>query len=137
MNIEKHSVDNLNATITINIIKDDYQSQFKSELSKTAAKAQMKGFRKGKTPLSVVKKMYGKGILADAVNNTLQAALSDYLKSEDLDILGQPIPSDDQDGDLDFDVNNLITSEQVQQSEFRQLMSDWLIGKIEHIEIDK
>jgi trigger factor len=111
MNIEKHSVDNLNATIIINISKDDYQSQFKSELSKTAAKAQMKGFRKGKTPLSVVKKMYGKGILADAVNNTLQTALSDYLKSEELDILGQPIPSDDQDGDLDFDVNNLLDYE--------------------------
>ncbi len=111
MNIEKHSVDNLNATITINILKDDYQSQFKSELSKTAAKAQMKGFRKGKTPLSVVKKMYGKGILADAVNNTLQTALSEYLKSEELDILGQPIPSDDQDGDLDFDVNNLLDYE--------------------------
>ncbi len=111
MNIEQHSVDNLNATITINITKDDYQSQFKSELTKTAAKAQMKGFRKGKTPLSVVKKMYGKGILSDAVNNTLQTALSDYLKSEELDILGQPIPSDDQDGDLDFDVNNLIDYE--------------------------
>jgi trigger factor len=111
MNIEQHSVDNLNATITINILKDDYQSQFKSELSKTAAKAQMKGFRKGKTPLSVVKKMYGKGILADAVNNTLQTALSDYLKSEELDILGQPIPSDDQDGDLEFDVNNLLDYE--------------------------
>jgi len=111
MNIEKHSVDNLNATITINITKDDYQKQFNSEISKTAAKAQMKGFRKGKTPLSVVKKMYGKGILADAVNNTLQNALSDYLKSEELDILGQPIPSDDQDGDLDFDVNNLTDYE--------------------------
>jgi len=111
MNIEKTSVDNLNATITINISKDDYEKQFKSELSKTAAKAQMKGFRKGKTPLSVVKKMYGKGILADAVNNTLQTALSDYLETEELDILGQPIPSDDQDGDLDFDVNNLLDYE--------------------------
>jgi trigger factor len=111
MNIEKKSVDNLNATISINISKDDYQSKFKSELSKTAAKAQMKGFRKGKTPLSVVKKMYGKSILAEVVNNTLQTALSEYLKSEELDILGQPIPSDDQEGDLDFDVNNLIDYE--------------------------
>jgi len=111
MNIEKHSVDNLNATITINITKDDYHKKYQSELSKTAAKAQMKGFRKGKTPLSVVKKMYGKGILADAVNNTLQTALSDYLKSEELNILGQPIPSDDQDGDLEFDVNNPIDYE--------------------------
>lgn len=107
MNIEKHSVDNLNATITINISKDDYKGKFKSELSKYAAKAQIKGFRKGKIPASVIKKMYGKGVLADVVNETLQKALSDYLKTEELDILGQPIPSDDQQGDLSFDVNNL------------------------------
>ena len=107
MNIEKQSVDNLNATIIVNINKEDYQDKFKSELKKMAGKAQMKGFRKGKTPASVVKKMYGKSVLADVVNQTLQNALSKYLDEEKLNILGQPIPSDDQDGDLDFDVNDL------------------------------
>ena len=56
MNIDKQSVDNLNATITISITKEDYQDKFKSELKKVAGKATMKGFRKGKTPDSVVKK---------------------------------------------------------------------------------
>jgi trigger factor len=107
MNIEKQSVDNLNATITINITKEDYQDKFKSELKKVAGKATMKGFRKGKTPDSVVKKMYGKSVLAEVVNETLQKALSNYLEEQKLDILGQPIPADDQDGDLAFDVNNL------------------------------
>lgn len=107
MNIEKTSVDNLNATITVQINRDDYKNKFNSELSKYAAKAQMKGFRKGKTPMSMVKKMHGKNLLAEVVNETLQRALGDYLKSEDLDIIGQPIPSDDQTGDLKFDVNNL------------------------------
>ena len=107
MNIDKQAVDALNATITINITKDDYKSKFKSELAKYAAKAQIKGFRKGKTPLSVIKKMYGKSVLADVVNEQLQTALSGYLKDEKLDILGQPIPSDDQQGDLDFNVNDL------------------------------
>ena len=107
MNIEKQSVDNLNATITININKEDYQDKFKSELKKVAGKASMKGFRKGKTPQSVVKKMYGKSVLAEVVNETLQKALTSYLDEENLDILGQPIPSDDQDGDMVFDVNNL------------------------------
>ena len=41
------------------------------------------------------------------INKTLQKALSEYLSEEKLDILGQPIPSDDQDGDLDFNVNQL------------------------------
>ena len=107
MNIEKQSVDNLNATIIVNINKEDYQDKFKSELKKVAGKATMKGFRKGKTPQSVVKKMYGKSVLAEVVNETLQNALSTYLDEEKLDILGQPIPADDQDGDLNFDVNDL------------------------------
>lgn len=107
MNIEKQTVDNLNATITINITKEDYQDKFKSELKKVAGKASMKGFRKGKTPQSVVKKMYGKSVLAEVVNETLQKALSGYLDEEKLEILGQPIPSDDQDGDMNFNVNDL------------------------------
>lgn len=107
MNIERLAVDDLNATIVVNISKDDYQDKFKSELKKMAGKATMKGFRKGKTPASVVKKMYGKSVLAEVVNETLQKALSKYLDEEKLDILGQPIPSEDQDGDMNFDVNNL------------------------------
>ena len=107
MNIEKQTVDNLNATITISISKEDYQDKFKSELKKVAGKATMKGFRKGKTPQSVVKKMYGKSVLAEVVNDTLQKALSNYLNEEKLEILGQPIPSDDQDGDMNFNVNTL------------------------------
>lgn len=107
MNIEKQAVDDLNATIIVNITKEDYQDKFKSELKKVAGKATMKGFRKGKTPQSVVKKMYGKSVLAEVVNETLQKALSGYLDEEKLDLLGQPIPADDQDGDLNFDVNEL------------------------------
>ena len=106
MNIEKNAVDNLNATITISISKDDYKPKFDKELKKLASQASMKGFRKGKTPASVVRKMYGKRVMVDVVNETLQTALSDYLKTEELDIMGQPIPSDDQDGDLNFDPNN-------------------------------
>ena len=107
MNIEKHAVDNLNATLTINISKEDYQEKFKSELKKVASKTAMKGFRKGKTPQSVVRKMYGRSVLAEVVNETLQTALSTYLNDEKLELLGQPIPSDDQDGDLNFDANRL------------------------------
>ena len=51
--------------------------------------------------------MYGKSVLAEVVNETLQKALSSYLDEEKLEILGQPIPSDDQDGDMNFDVNDL------------------------------
>jgi len=107
MKIDMQSVDELTATLSINIEKADYEPSFKSELKKYAGKASMKGFRKGKTPIGVVKKMYGQSVLAEVINNTLQDALSSYLKDEKLDILGQPLPSKDQEGDLVFDAKNL------------------------------
>ena len=53
----------------------------------------MRGFRKGKVPMSVIKKMYGKAMLADVINNLIQEKLGEYLEEEKLDILGQPLPS--------------------------------------------
>mgnify|MGYP000394770601 CR=1 FL=1 len=107
MKIDKQAIDNLHQIISIHIEKDDYQKKFNSELQKQASKAQLKGFRKGKTPAAVIRKMYGKNVLADVINETLQGAISNYITEEKLDVLGQPIPADDQDGDIDFNVNKL------------------------------
>jgi len=78
-----------------------------SELKKYASKAELKGFRKGKTPIGVVKKMYGQSVLAQVINDKLQKSLTDYIESEKLELLGQPLPSEDQDGDIDFNPNDL------------------------------
>jgi len=104
--VVREDIDQLNATITITLTKADYEPKFKSELKKVAQKAQMKGFRKGKTPTSVIKKMYGKGVLADLINQMLQESIYNYITDEKLDILGQPLPADEQE-QVDFDVKNL------------------------------
>ncbi len=88
----------------------DYEPRLKSELQKYRQKANMKGFRKGKVPVSVIKKMYGRGILADLINEMLQKELSGYITDEKLDILGQPIPSESQET-YDFEINNLVDFE--------------------------
>lgn len=108
MKIDMQSVDNLTATISVSIEKADYEKAFKSELTKYAGKVQMKGFRQGKTPVGVVKKMYGQSVLAEVINKTLQDSLNKYITDEKLDLLGQPLPAEDQDGELDFNPNNLI-----------------------------
>jgi len=107
MKIDKTSVGDLTATLSIHIEKADYIEQFKKELRKYADKAQLKGFRKGKTPIGVVKKMYGQGVLAEVINTTLQESLSGYITEQKLELLGQPLPAEDQEGDIDFNVNDL------------------------------
>ncbi|MEQ8705602.1 MAG: trigger factor [Phaeodactylibacter sp.] len=101
--VEHENIDNLNAVLTVTLEKSDYESKFKTELNKYRKQANMKGFRKGKTPASVLKKMYGKGVLADVINEMLQQELYDYLTNNDIKILGQPLPSADQELQ-DFDL---------------------------------
>jgi len=101
--VEHENIDNLNAVLTVTLEKSDYEPKFKTELNKYRKQANMKGFRKGKTPASVLKKMYGKGVLADVINEMLQKELYDYLTDNDIKILGQPLPAPDQEPQ-DFDL---------------------------------
>ena len=107
MNITKNEIDALNASLHITIEPSDYEGKFNEELSKYRGKAQLKGFRKGKTPMNTIKKMYGKAILAETINNILGETLNTYLTDEKLDTLGQPIPSDATEV-VNFDIKNLV-----------------------------
>ncbi len=104
--VVREDIDNLNAVLTVTLEKEDYEPKFKSELSKYQKQAHMKGFRKGKTPMSVLKKMYGKSVLADVINEMLQKELYGYLTEEDIKILGQPLPSESQEP-INFELKEL------------------------------
>lgn len=106
MKISRQDHDDLNATITMVVEKDDYAGKFTEELKKHKGKAHLKGFRKGKTPLSAIKKMYGKPLLAELINKEIDDKLFGFLKEENIEILGSPIPSQDQEM-VDFNVNEL------------------------------
>lgn len=105
-NFVREDKENLSAQLTLTLLKSDYVPKLDSELKKYRKKAHLKGFRKGKTPMAVVRKMYGQSLLVEVINDTLQKELTKYLTDEKIEILGQPLPSDDQE-ELDFDINNL------------------------------
>jgi trigger factor len=105
--VVREDIDNLNATLTVTIDKSDYESKFNAELSKYQREAHMKGFRKGKVPTSVLRKMYGKPILGDIVGEMLQKEVNDYLDSEAAKlVISQPLPSASQEY-ISFDANDL------------------------------
>ncbi|MFK7807396.1 MAG: trigger factor [Saprospiraceae bacterium] len=104
--VVRKDIDNLNTELTVVITKEDYQPKLKTALQNQSKKVQLKGFRKGKTPLSYIRKMYGRAILADEVNKLIEGTINDYIKDNDLKLLGYPIPSDEQES-YDFDINNL------------------------------
>ncbi len=107
MKIVRKDADTINIKIELTLEPSDYSGKFKSELKKVQNTAQLKGFRKGKTPEAVIKKMYGKSILLDAINDKLQESLSEYIKEQDFHYIGQPLPDRDENNILDLDINNL------------------------------
>lgn len=92
MNITRENIDALNAVVTVNIEKEDYNDKVNKILTDYRKTANIPGFRKGRVPMGLVKKQYGKAVLVDEVNKLLQENLNKYLVEEKLDILGNPLP---------------------------------------------
>lgn len=103
MNITRENVDALNAVVTVAIAKDDYQPKVDKVLQDYRKNANIPGFRKGAVPMSLINKQYGKAVLADEVNKLLQSSLNEYLTTEKLDILGNPLPKVTEDFNWDAD----------------------------------
>ncbi|MEZ5032534.1 MAG: trigger factor [Saprospiraceae bacterium] len=104
-NVTLEKQDELNGIISIRVPYEDYKSRFESELQKFKKKAQLKGFRKGHTPMSLVKRMYGQAILADVVQERINTQLQEYLMETKPNFFGQPILQDTQEP-LDFSLDN-------------------------------
>lgn len=102
MNIAKENIDQMNAVIRLTIEKADYETRVSDVLNDHRKKVQMPGFRPGKVPASLVNKMYGKAVLVDEINKLVSENLSNYLVESKLNILGEPLPSDQQ-TQIDFD----------------------------------
>lgn len=108
MNITRENIDELNGVIKLSIVAEDYETAVNDVLKNYRKKAQIPGFRPGKVPAGLVKKMYGKAALVEEVNKILSKELTQYIVSEELNILGEPLPNDEQtkadfDNDKDFE----------------------------------
>ncbi|MDL2243581.1 trigger factor [Bacteroidales bacterium OttesenSCG-928-J19] len=103
MNITLNNIDPVNATLTVNVVKDDYASQVKKELKKIKDTASIPGFRKGMAPQGMIQKMYGKSVLVDEVNKLVSDSLYKYIQENKLNVLGEPMPSEAEQAPLDFD----------------------------------
>ena len=95
MNIVENRIDDLNLELTLSIVKEDYAENVKKRLADFRKKADIKGFRKGMVPMSLVEKMYGQNALVDAVNDVISEGLNNYIHENNLRVLGEPLPSEE------------------------------------------
>ena len=95
MNISQNRIDDLNLELTLTITKEDYTDSLKKKLADFRKKAEIKGFRKGMVPMSLVEKMYGQNALVDAVNDVISEGLNNFVHENNLKVLGEPLPSEE------------------------------------------
>ena len=101
MNVTQNKIDDLNTIVKITIKPEDYKPNVEKSLNDYRKKLNMPGFRKGKAPMSIVKKQYEGAVTFEEINKVLNDALSNFISENKLSILGQPLPKTNN----DFDAN--------------------------------
>ena len=102
MNVTLNKTNPANATITVDVEKADYVSEVENSLKDLRRNAVIPGFRKGMAPPDFLRQKYGKSILVEELNKVVSKSLSDYIKDNELNLLGEPLSADDQEPiDLD------------------------------------
>jgi trigger factor len=109
MNITKENIDDLNATLKIQVDKIDYEGDVEKILRDYRKKANIKGFRPGMVPIGLIKKMYGRAVMIDEVNKVVTDNIQKYLTEEKIEILGDPLPRMDDQEKIDFDTQESFT----------------------------
>ena len=103
MKITKKDINDLQSSLKVVITPEDYQEKVDKVLKDYRKNAEIKGFRKGKTPMERIIKQYRIPVLVDEVNKLLQEELYKYITEEKVKVLGSPMPNNSQEVDWEND----------------------------------
>jgi trigger factor len=102
MNVVEEKIDDLNAILRVKITPEDYTESVNKALADYRKQANIPGFRPGKIPLTLIKKKYGKAVLAEELNKVVNKSLNEFITSNNLNVLGNPLPKEDEEVKGDF-----------------------------------
>jgi len=103
MNIVKENVEGLNAVLKVTVEQADYQDRVTKALGDYRKKAKIDGFRPGMVPAGIINKLYRKPVMAEEINKMVSEAISKYIYEEKIKLLGEPMPSEAHQKDVDWD----------------------------------
>ena len=109
MSVIREELNKNSALLRIKVAKNDYEKKVENAIEKARKQAKISGFRPGHVPTSLIRKQYGKSILAEELNRTVNDFLQNFIKENNLQILGNPIPYTNEEVKGDF--NNPDTFE--------------------------
>ncbi len=96
MSVTQQQTSDLTTKINVQLKKEEYEKTVNDAIKKVAKQVAIKGFRPGMAPLGLVKKMHGNSVLIEEVNKLLNDKVFKFIQTENLDLLGQPMPAADQ-----------------------------------------
>ena len=100
MNVSFEQIDAVNGLLTVDIKREDFANDVNKEVAAMGVRHPIKGFRPGKAPKSLLMKFYGPSVTADVVDRMVGKAMYDYMRENNLNILGEPLPNEETKVDL-------------------------------------
>ena len=104
MNVSLKNIDAVSGIVKVEMVKADYADKVEKGLRNFRQKANVPGFRKGMVPMGMVKKMYGKSVLAEEVNKLVSEGLFGFIREKELNVLGEPLPNETEQKEINFDL---------------------------------
>ncbi len=101
MNVNLQKINAVEGKLTVDVVESDYKDQVAAELKKIRRDANIPGFRKGQVPMSIIEKRFKKQVTSDVINQVVYEAVVNYLRDHKVDILGEPLPVNVTELDLD------------------------------------
>ena len=100
MNVSFEQIDAVNGLLTVDLKREDFANDVNKEVAAMGVRHPIKGFRPGKAPKSLLMKFYGPSVTADVVDRMVGKAMYDYMRENNLNILGEPLPNEETKVDL-------------------------------------
>ena len=111
MEITLKNQDATSARLVINIQEADYSALVEKQLKNFRQKANVPGFRPGMVPMGLIKKQYGVAVKAEEINKLLQTKIFEYIKENKVDMLGEPLPIEEQQAGINMAADKDFTFE--------------------------
>ena len=96
MKIAFENPDKVNGLLTLTVEDADYKENVEKTLKNYRKKANIPGFRPGMAPMGMIKRQFGTSVKVDEINKLLGDQIYKYVKENNIQMLGEPMPSDKQ-----------------------------------------
>ena len=102
MNFTLKNQDATSARLVVSVQEADYAALVEKTLKNIKQKANIPGFRPGMVPMGLIKKQYGTSVKAEEINKLLQTKIFEYIRENNVDMLGEPLPDAEQQSTIDL-----------------------------------